>query len=219
MTALRCDACGRALAGEVAFCPYCGVDRRPASAAVEPDPVGGADAAAPIPPSAEPVVAAPTPQTPPSPAATLAPAAPVAAAAKTRTKPAPAPRKRSGCGLRLLLALMLAAGGLAWCAVHGGRSDGPATIPGAVALRPLRVSLRWRATPLPGDAAADARFAVSSTVALRVRAGGRLYTVRAGHPLRLPEDLGDGIEVRAADYVTPEAAAHARATLITLRGG
>lgn len=223
MTAPRCEGCGRGLAADVAFCPYCGADRRPPppAAAVEPAPAPAqapvSDAAAPVSsPAAEPV-AVPVPATAaaPSPPASTASGSP--APAKTRTKPAA--RKRGGCGLRLLLALMLAAAVLAWCAVRVGRGDVPAPVPDAVAVRPLRVSLRWRTTPLPGEAAADARFAVSSTVALRVRANDRVYTVRPGHPLRLPDGLGEGIEVRAADWVTPQQAAHAHATLSTLRGG
>lgn len=220
MTDLRCDVCGRALATETAFCPYCGTDRRPAATPVA---VSGLTAEPPA-PSPPPDPPTPTPDATaaitPEPGETGASepsAAPLPAAASRpgRVKP---PRRGGGCGLRLLLALMVAAALLAWCAVHAGDA-GPPRVPGATAVAPLRVTRRWRTTGLPGDAPASARFAVSSDTALRVRTNGRVYAVRPGHPLRLPEDLGDSFDVRAADYVTPDQAAHAKATLSTLRGG
>ena len=221
MTDLSCHACGRPLAAETAFCPYCGVDRRPAPTPERAPPSLAALPLAPAPatpaaPAPEPTATSGPRAVEPSPAAATA-ATPASKARPAKPRQAKPRRKGGGCGLRLLVALMLAAALLAWCAVHAG-GDGPPAVAGAVAVQPLRVTRRWRTTALPGDAPANARFAVSSDTALRVRANGRVYAVRPGHPLRLPEDLGDSIEVRA-ESAAPDAATHARATLSTLRGG
>ena len=224
MTGLRCDACGRALAAEVAFCPYCGADRRlapaPAPAPAFAPPEIEVAPTLPLAATATPV-SAPAPPTPASapPGAPPSVAAPAPAPAAAASSPQPTVRRKGGgCGLRLLILLSLLAAVLAWCGVHALRSGGPAPVPGAVAVRSLHVSRRWRTVALPGEAPATARFAVSSDTPLRVRAAGRVYALKPGRPLRLPEDLGDSIDVRAADYVSAADAARARVTLSTLRG-
>ena len=120
----------------------------------------------------------------------------------------------------MLVLLMIVAAALGWCAVRpragdGGVGRGALPAAGAVASRPIRVSKRWRHVRLP-EAAADARFAVTSDTPLRVRAAGRSYAVKAGRALELPDGAGSGFDLRAADYVSAADAARAEATLSTL---
>ena len=226
MTGLACDACGRGLGGETAFCPFCGADRRappqersaprvaetvnaPATAVFRSDATASPPQGPALAPKAAP---SPTP-------ITSVPTAPASApGGETAGPAAPAilPRRRSGCGLPLLLALMVLAGAVAWWAVRPGASRGALPVAGAVASRPLHVTRRWRRVRLPDDAPADARFALSSDAVVRVRAAGRLYAVRPGHPLRLPGDTGDSFELRAPDYLSADAAARTQVTLSTL---
>ncbi len=220
VTSLRCDACGRELAADTNFCPYCGVDRR---APLTPDRSSA-------PPPAVSALAPPTVvEDAPAPAATtllsVSPSVIAEPAAPSSTGVAPVPppqrkrRKRIGCATPLLVLLLAILAGVSWRALHRSPGGGAPAVAGAVAIQPVHVSRRWRTVRLPGDAPASARFVVSSDTALRVRAAGRSYAVRPGRPLRLPEDAGESFDLRAADYVSPEDAAKAKAALSTLRGG
>ena len=215
MTTIHCTSCSRGLAEDVAFCPYCGADRTlrltqdihaPAAAAATPSLAPAPSSQPPLAPAArreaqsQPPLARPAVPQPVEP-------------------PARPAKKRGGCGLQLLVLLMLVAGALAYCAVRpreaGGIGRGALPAAGAVASRPIRVSKRWRHVRLP-DAGADARFAVTSEVPLRVRAAGRSFAVKPGRPLELPQDTRSGFDLRAADYVSSADAASAEATLSTL---